>query len=292
MKILILGVNGLIGSTIFKLLFESDDLNVFGTVRDTKFKALFYNDIKKNIIADIDVLNESTMRQLFINHSPDVVINCAGLTKHRPGSGNPLLALPINSLFPHKLAELASKKNNTRIIHISTDCVFSGTKGSYSEEDFTDAREIYGISKSIGELHNLNTVTLRTSTIGHEMGSADGLLEWFLKQQVTCNGYSKAIFSGLPTITLAKIIRDYIIKNTSLHGLYHLSAEPIDKYSLLGLIAEIYSKDIKINIDDSFIIDRSLSSEKFYNETGYNAPSWKILLEEMYNDHLERSSNV
>ncbi len=283
MKILVLGANGLIGSTIFRVLNELSDHNVRGTIRHKSNSSIFSKDALKNIMTNIDVLDEFSLTDLFMEYRPNVIINCTGITKHRLNANNPLMVLPINSLFPHKLVKL-SKLIGARVIQISTDCVFSGDKGFYSEIDCPDSSDLYGISKSLGEVDYSNAITIRTSSIGHEKESNVGLLEWFLSQKSTCKGFNRAIFSGLPTVTLAKIIRDYVLQDNNLTGLYHLAAEPIDKLSLLQLIANMYKKNIKIVTDDTFIIDRSLSAEKFSQATGYIAPSWDFLIREMHND--------
>lgn len=283
MKILVLGANGLIGSTIFRVLSETKDNVVHGTIRNESALLSVPDSFRKNIVSNVDMLDDYAITDILNTYRPHVVINCAGLTKHRPNSENPLTALPINSLFPHKLAKLCALMG-ARVIHISTDCVFSGHKGYYSEEDHPDALELYGISKAIGEVDYPNALTIRTSTIGHESNSTAGLLEWFLSQQTSCYGYGKAIFSGLPTVTLARVIRDYVLPNEIMTGVYHLAGSPIDKLSLLRLIANVYAKDINVIPDDSFVIDRSLNAKKFSKETGYVASSWDVLLLEMYDD--------
>tara|TARA_B110000037_G_C17053707_1_gene478855 strand:+ start:337 stop:1209 length:873 start_codon:yes stop_codon:yes gene_type:complete len=288
MNIIILGANGLIGSTVFRVLSKQSDYIVHGTVRHEINRSIFPSELQKNIITNVDVLDDNALADVLIEYRPNVVINCAGLTKHRPNSESPLLVLPINSLFPHKLVKLSSLVG-ARVIHISTDCVFSGSKGSYSEHDHPDALELYGISKSLGEVDYSNAITIRTSTLGHEKECTTGLLEWFLHQTSSCKGFEKTIFSGLPTVTLAEIIRDYVLIDEKLTGLYHISAEPIDKLSLLRLIAHTYDKTIRIVADDSLVIDRSLSAKKFYLATGYTAPPWDVLVRNMHED-FERSS--
>jgi len=282
-KVLILGVNGLIGSTIYRVLNETTDHFVYGTVRHESYKFNTFLGDTKNIYTDIDLLNDNTLTELLLKHRPDTVINCAGLTKHKQNASNVLDVLPINSIFSHKLVKLCGL-SGTRVVHISTDCVFSGKKGNYSETDRSDASDLYGISKYLGEVDYSNAITLRTSTIGHEKKSTAGLLEWFLSQSHSCKGFNNAIFSGLPTVTLAKIIRDYILNETNLSGLYHVSSAPIDKRSLLEIIAKVYNKNIQIITDDSVVINRSLNGEKFLQATGYLAPPWSELVVEMYTD--------
>jgi dTDP-4-dehydrorhamnose reductase len=169
-----------------------------------------------------------------------------------------------------------------RFIHISTDCVFSGKDGFYTESAFADADDVYGRSKALGEVTYGGYLTLRTSTIGHELQSNYGLLNWFLSQKSSCKGFNKAIFSGLPTVVFAQVIRDFVLKDTQLKGLYHVAAQPINKYDLLKLIAKVYKKEINIEPDDSLIINRSLDASKFNQATGYNPPSWQNLIETMY----------
>jgi dTDP-4-dehydrorhamnose reductase len=169
------------------------------------------------------------------------------------------------------------------LIHISTDCVFSGKKGRYCEADPSDAEDLYGKSKHIGEVTDRkNTITLRTSIIGHELKSQYALLEWFLAQESSVYGYSKAIFSGVPTNELARIIKDYVLPREDLNGLYHISADPISKFDLLHIIARQYKKEIDIIEDSKVVVDRSLSSDRFFKATGYRAPDWSELIKEMW----------
>ncbi|MBA2628810.1 MAG: sugar nucleotide-binding protein, partial [Rickettsiaceae bacterium] len=167
-------------------------------------------------------------------------------------------------------------------IHISTDCVFSGSEGSYTEDDFPDAYDLYGRSKLLGEVDYPNAITLRTSIIGHELSGNRSLINWFLSQDKKASGFTKAIYSGLPTIELAEIIDKYVIPRPQMHGLYHVSSEPINKYELLKLVRDVYTKDIEIEPSDKLIIDRSLNSERFRNETGYKPPIWSKLVQKMY----------
>ena len=197
-------------------------------------------------------------------------------------ANDPLSALPINAMLPHRLSRLCGLIN-AKLIHISTDCVFSGRKGMYAETDVSDAEDLYGKSKYIGEVSDQpHVLTLRTSIIGHELGSSSSLIDWFLSQSGTVKGYSKAIFSGLPTVEVARVIVDYVIPNSDLRGLYHLSVEPIDKYSLLREVARVYEKDMTIIPSDELSIDRSLDSTRFRSLVGYVPPSWLDLIKAMH----------
>lgn len=281
MKILVVGSSGMIGSTVLRVLSENNDSDVFGSIRDENCKRFFSESIAARLVAGVDVEQTDHLVKLLDQIRPDVVVNCAGLTKHKPEADDPLVSIPINTLMPHRLAGLC-KLVGARLIHVSTDCVFSGAKGRYVEDDFADARDVYGKSKALGELHYPHTVTLRTSTIGHELQSQYGLLDWFLAQEGRCKGYSRAIFSGLPTVVFAQIIRDFVIPNLALSGLYHIAAKPINKLDLLGLIADVYAKQIDIIPDDKLILDRSLDAQRFQLATGYIAPEWPELISTMH----------
>lgn len=271
----------MIGSTVLRVLSEKNDWEVFGSVRDGSVKRFFPASVGERLIAGIDVEYQDSLVKVLDQMRPDVVVNCAGLTKHKPEADDPLVSIPINTLMPHRLAGLC-KLIGARLIHISTDCVFSGEKGSYVEDDFADARDVYGKSKALGELHYPHTITLRTSTIGHELQSQYGLLDWFLSQENRCKGYTRAVFSGLPTVVFAQVIRDVVIPNLGLSGLYHVAAKPINKFELLKLIADAYGKNIEIAPDDKFAIDRSLDAGHFQSATGYVAPDWRELIKLMH----------
>ena len=286
MRVLVIGTSGMLGSVVFKLFAESGGYELSGTVRSESTKQYFPVEWHENIIAGIDILENESLTQVVESVKPDVVINCVGLIKQLAAANDPLVVLPVNSMYPHRLAAIC-ESSGARLIHISTDCVFDGSKGNYVESDRSDATDLYGMSKYIGEVNNRpGTITLRTSIIGHELNSRDALLEWFLSQTGAIQGFTRAIFSGLPTVELARVIRDYVIPKSELHGLYHVSATPISKFDLLSLVAKIYGKKIEIIPEGEFIIDRSLNSERFQTETGYSAPDWPALVEAMKNSKL------
>lgn len=281
MKVLVLGVSGMLGNAVFRQLSLDSVLQVFGSVRGVGGAGYFPNSLREQIVAGVDVENHDSLVNVFAKVVPDVVINCVGLVKQLSDANDPLQAVPINSLLPHRLAALC-KVASARLVHISTDCVFSGAKGGYLESDFPDAYDLYGRSKLLGEVDYPHAITLRTSIIGHELAGARSLLCWFLAQQGPVKGFTKAVFSGLPTNELARVIRDVVLPKPELHGLYHVASKPIDKYSLLGLVADVYGKAIEIVPDDSLIIDRSLSAERFRMATGYVAPEWPELVQKMF----------
>ncbi|MBV5328900.1 MAG: SDR family oxidoreductase [Chlorobium sp.] len=281
MRILVIGASGMIGSTVLRVLSEKNEWEVFGSVRNASVKRFFSDSIANRLIEGIDVLHLDSLLRILDQTQPDVVINCAGLTKHKPEAEDSLVSLPINALMPHRLAGLC-KLAGARLIHISTDCVFSGQKGAYIEDDFADARDVYGKSKALGEVDYPHAITLRISTIGHELQSSYGLLNWFLSQEDHCKGYTRAVFSGLPTTVFSQVLRDRVIPHKQLSGLYHVAAQPISKYDLLKLIAGAYGKTIDIIPDDTLVIDRSLNADRFQSATGYIAPDWSELIQLMY----------
>lgn len=282
MRILVLGATGMLGNMVMRVLAESGNFEVYGTVRDVTLKLGFKNFDLSRLICCNNVLNIEELNQIFERVRPDVVINCIGLVKQLEAVNDPLNAIPINSLLPHQLGKLA-KEYGARLIHISTDCVFSGSKGGYLETDLADARDLYGLSKFLGEVDYPHAITLRTSIIGHEIRTSHSLIDWFMAQNEKCMGYTRAIYSGLPTVILASIIKDYILPNPLLSGLYHVSSDPISKYDLLKLVSRVYEKKIEIIPDDKLVIDRSLNSELFQRITGYCPAPWEAMIHQMHN---------
>jgi dTDP-4-dehydrorhamnose reductase len=281
MRILVLGASGMLGNAALRVMDEKQDWEVFGTVRSTSVSQFFSDRIAERLIAGCDVENHDALVRVFAQARPDVVINCIGLIKQLADADDPLQAILINSLLPHRLARLCGLAG-ARLVHISTDCVFSGAKGKYLEADFPDAADLYGHSKLLGEVDYPHAITLRTSMIGHELSGNRSLIGWFLNQQGSVKGFTRAIFSGLPTVELSRLIRDVVIPRPDLHGVYHVAADPIAKHDLLHLVAEVYGKSIIIVPDDTLVIDRSLDSTRFCSATDYTAPQWPELVRHMH----------
>lgn len=282
MNILVLGVSGMLGRAVYRTLAADARFKVWGTVRSWSRLRGLPSGETSCVLANVDALDSDALASVLERTRPHVVINCVGLVKQLPGADDPLVALPINAMLPHRLARFCSLIG-ARLVHMSTDCVFSGSRGRYTEADPCDATDLYGRSKYLGEPQGLSHgVTLRKSIIGHAGESAHALIDWFLSQTGSVRGYSQAIFSGLPAVEFARVIRDYVIPHTELKGVYHVSAEPIDKLSLLRLVAQVYLKDIDIVPDDSVRIDRSLDSSRFRNATGYCPPDWPSLVHLMH----------
>lgn len=279
-KILVLGASGMLGNAVYRLFATSPGYAVVGTVRSASSKIVLPDGAQGELLAGVDVDQADSLVAAFEKVRPDIVINCVGLVKQLAAANDPLVTLPINAMLPHRLARLAALLD-ARLIHVSTDCVFTGAKGNYLESDAPDAQDLYGRSKLLGEVDYSNAVTLRTSIIGTELGSARGLVGWFLAQSGTVKGFSKAVFSGLPTAVLAQVIRDYVVPSPELRGVWHVSAAPIDKFTLLKLVAAEYGKDIEIISNEQLVIDRSLSSTRFRAATGWAPPSWPELIAKM-----------
>lgn len=279
-KALVIGASGMLGNAVLRFLSDSPGFEAWGSARSAAVLKRLPTALHPRIVTGIDVERPDSLTELFARVRPDVVINCVGLVKQLAEADDPLAALPINALLPHRLARLCDVAG-ARLIHVSTDCVFAGTRGAYTEDSPPDASDLYGRSKLLGEVDYPHAITLRTSIIGHELDSAHGLVGWFLAQQGSVRGFTRAVFSGLPTVELARVIRDHVIPRPELHGLYHVSAAPIAKYDLLTLVAAAYDKKITITPDDKLSIDRSLDSTRFRQATGYEPPAWPELVRRM-----------
>jgi dTDP-4-dehydrorhamnose reductase len=281
-KILVLGVSGMLGNAMFRVLSESSEHEVWGTARSPSVQKHYGAALASRVEAGIDVENPDSLASVLERIRPDVVVNCIGLVKQFAQAGDPLQALPINAMLPHRLARYCALLD-ARLVHISTDCVFNGARGTYGETDISDAEDLYGKSKFIGEVAYPHTITLRTSIIGHELASHHGLIEWFLSQTGTVHGYRRVVFSGLPTVELSRIVRDAVLPRPALNGVFHVASAPITKYDLLKLVAQAYGKTIEIVPDDSMAIDRTLIADRFRLATGYVAPAWPDLVQLMKN---------
>jgi dTDP-4-dehydrorhamnose reductase len=281
MKVLIIGASGMLGNAMMRVLSQNPALEVWGTARSPSVRQYFSPELGKRIIAGVDVENLDILTRVLAEVRPAVLVNCIGLVKQLAQADDPLLALPINAMLPHRLARLCAL-GGARLVHVSTDCVFNGTKGDYRESDPSDAADLYGKSKFLGEVAYPQTVTLRTSIIGHELASAHGLIDWFLAQEGRVKGFRRAIFSGLPTVELAQVVRDFVLPHPEISGVFHVASEPIAKFDLLRMVAEVYGKSIEIVPDDAVVIDRSLNADCFSEATGYVAPPWPELVRRMH----------
>jgi dTDP-4-dehydrorhamnose reductase len=286
MRVIILGVSGMIGHRLF--MDMSQKFETFGTLKNDK---IFYENNslfgKKNVVENMDVLNFEVLTGALAAIDPDVIINCVGITKRKKEIENTRRTLYINALFPHKLAEW-SKVNNKRIIHFSTDCVFDGKIGNYSEESLTTAKDLYGRTKALGEINYNHALTLRSSFIGRELFSKTELLEWFLSQKgSSIKGYTKALYTGVSTTFLSQIIADIIENHPNLSGIKQLSTEnPISKYELLCLAREAFKCKIEIVPDDTLEIKSTLKGNKLKDALGYTVPSWAKMMNDLARDFI------
>ncbi|MDM1398172.1 SDR family oxidoreductase [Myroides odoratimimus] len=271
-KLLVIGIKGMAGHVLYNYFSKISDYDVFGLARGV---------VETKNIFNLDVIDVSKLRELISKHRFDIVVNCIGIL-NKDAEDNPSKAIWFNSYFPHFLEEI-TKDSKTKVIHISTDCVFSGKDlgGNYTEVSFKNGEGFYAQSKALGELNNNKDVTIRTSIIGPEINSKGiGLFHWFMSQsdELTLKGFSKAYWSGITTFELAKVIDEIIKQN--IVGLIQVAAtSKIDKYTLLQLFNKIYKKGI-INIEknDSYVIDKSLKSIR--KDFQYEVPSYDLMLEE------------
>lgn len=283
-RVLILGASGMLGHVLFRWFARLDGYETVGTLRSHAIPQGLMppgSDTRARLLTGVDALQPGRLEAVHRNVIPDVVINCVGLVKQLDACTDPLQAIPVNALLPHLVAALC-RETGARLIHISTDCVFSGRRGRYTESDLPDAEDLYGRSKLLGEVATPGALTLRTSVIGPELGSRRGLFEWFRTQPGPVRGFEKAIFSGLPSVEFARVVTDFVLPRPELSGVYHLAVDPIDKCALLELIAHEYGLPTTIVPDRSVVVDRSLNASRFNATTGYASPAWPELIRRMH----------
>jgi len=287
MRIVILGASGMLGFQILKTCMDRG-LEVFGIVRNRTGLDKYLNNSLQNLIYEIDdIRNTRELEKIISKTKPDYIINCVGIVVQLPLSKDHYESISINSLLPHQLQKLATQ-HNFRLIDISTDCVFNGEKGFYSENDIPNAEDLYGRTKMLGEVDYGSAITIRTSLIGREISDqGHGLLEWFLSSAVEIRGFTQAIFSGLTTLEFARVILDFVIPRELSAGIYHVSGEQISKYDLLKMISKVYDKQIEISPTASPSINRSLDATLFNKRTGYTAPLWEEMLTDYKNNSFK-----
>lgn len=286
MKVLILGGTGMLGHKVFQHLRRRIS-DTWCTCRGTMAGShlahvdLFSADA---VLENVDASNVAAVENLLRTHKPQVTINCIGIIKQRPEAHDAISCITVNALLPHRVAVVCSEWNG-RVIHISTDCVFSGTRGSYMETDIPDAHDVYGRTKALGEITYQNCLTLRTSIIGRELTRGASLLEWFLAQnRTTVRGYSHALYSGVTTNYLAYVLEQVVLRYPHLSGLYQVTAEPISKLILLETIKAAFELDVAIVADSSVRCDRTMNGDAFRRATDISAPEWPQLIQEIVDD--------
>jgi len=284
MKVLVIGGGGMLGHKLVQTLGGKFEL--WTTLR-TDFGR--YEDIgifdEQKVFENIDVEDFTAVKRVIQDLNPAVIINAIGIIKQLPSAKNVIATLTVNSIFPHRLAEISSQ-TGARLITFSTDCVFNGKRGRYTETDVSNTEDLYGKSKNLGEVTTENCLTIRTSIIGRELNTAHSLIEWFLSNEgKSVRGFTKAIYTGFPTLIMAEMIGDLIENYPQLQGLYHVSSEPISKYDLLNLVKDAYRIDVEIVPDNDFEIDRSLDSTRFREATGFQPSSWRDMINKMAADN-------
>lgn len=290
MRILVLGGSGMLGHQLYKSWHARHDVRVTlrGAPPQYESVGLF---TQQNAFFSADVRDSGRIKALLDEFKPDAVVNAVGIIKQRKTALDAIPCLEINALFPHRLCELCDGVN-ARLVHISTDCVFSGERGAYTEKDRTDVSDLYGLTKYLGEVHDPPAVTLRTSIIGLELQEKASLVEWFLSQHGVIRGFTKAIYTGVTTQELARVIEDVLTNHQDLAGLWQVATAPISKFDLLRMLARYLGRtDISIEPDDEFQCDRSLVGDAFANRANYSAPTWDSLLKELAHDIIRRDSS-
>jgi len=286
-RIMVLGGAGMLGHKMFQVLGERFD-RVFCTVREDVRKPPF-EQVEllqgNNVVSGVDVTDFPALEAILSAFHPEFVVNCVGVIKQRAEAVSPIPSITINSLLPHKLAQMAAHWGG-RVVHFSTDCVFSGKRGEYTEEDHSDAKDLYGKTKFLGEVAVANALTLRTSIIGRELTEHRSLLDWFLAQNhKTVRGYRKVIYSGVTTNHLADLVASIIQDHPGLNGLYQVASDPISKYDLLCLLREVYQLDVLIEPDDLEVSDRSMKCDRLREAIAYKCPAWPVLAHQLAQDN-------
>jgi dTDP-4-dehydrorhamnose reductase len=286
MNVLVLGGSGMLGHKVFQVLrkrIPETVCTIHGSLAQPWMQPIgIFRDA--DVIENVDVLDFPALENLLAECRPKVIVNCVGVIKQRSEAKAAIPSITINALLPHQLADIC-KRWDGKLIHFSTDCVFSGSKGNYSEEDLPDANDLYGRSKFLGEVATHNALTLRTSIIGRELTQFKSLLEWFLAQNHRkIMGYTRAFYSGVTTNYMAELVASIIEEQPKLVGLYQITSSTISKFELLRLLRDAFEMDVEIVPDDQFFCDRSMSGKKFVDATGYRCPAWADLVAQIVND--------
>jgi dTDP-4-dehydrorhamnose reductase len=276
MKVLILGAGGMLGHKVWQVFRDRFDCRA--TLRARPPLPIFDDD---RVIDGVDATDFEAVKTLIETISPAVVVNCVGVVKQLAAAHDPITSITLNALFPHIVAR-ACEAVGARLIHISTDCVFSGLRGNYTESAPPDPTDLYGRSKLLGEVtasSEPKPLTIRTSIIGRELRTSNGLVEWFLANRGGfVRGFARAVFSGVTTTVFAGMLADVIEHHSDLHGLYHVAAAPVSKYDLLLMVNEAIAGEVTITADESVVIDRSLDASRFQTATGILPPSWPEMI--------------
>jgi dTDP-4-dehydrorhamnose reductase len=282
-RIVVLGAAGMLGHKLLQRL--QADYEVAGTIRESEPDAILNRALSGiKLYPNVQANDLSSIERAIDGWEAELLVNCIGIIKQTKAASDPLTSIAINSLFPHQLARLTATRG-ARLIHFSTDCVFSGRRGNYIEGDIPDPVDLYGRSKLLGEVTGPNTLTLRTSIVGRELRGHLGLIDWFLSQRERqVKGFIHALYSGLTTTVMADLVAQLAHAHTNLEGLWQVSGEPISKFDLLQIVNRVYRLGIDITPDKGFVCDRRLDSTPFRKQTGWRPPSWEEMIIRMYRD--------
>jgi dTDP-4-dehydrorhamnose reductase len=277
-KIFLFGGSGMLGSMVLCYLSRTGQYEIHVFVRRDDFNVPYQEDLYIHQLDNLIDPDGKELKKYFFDIKPSYAINCVGLIKQKVSSE--LEYIRVNALLPHYLNDLC-RSVKSKLIHFSTDCVFTGEKGFYSEIELPDASDMYGRSKLLGEVVSNGALTLRTSIVGPELYSNTSLLEWFLSRDHAVSGFTHAIFSGLTTLEISKIVHRIMCQASDLSGLYHLSMDPVSKHDLLCIIRDAFNHNVTIHKDSTLVIDRSLDSKIFKALIGYTSPNWNESINEL-----------
>jgi dTDP-4-dehydrorhamnose reductase len=288
MTVLVLGASGMLGHVLTRI--SASRFETWGTVRLSAEAAANSSALHPDrILGGVAVEDFESVVAAVERARPSTIVNCIGIVKQRREAGDPVSSIEVNALFPHRLA-LLCRSRGVRLVQISTDCVFSGLRGSYTEDDTPDPNDLYGRTKLLGEPSGEGCLTIRTSMIGWELARFDGLLEWFVAQQSSVRGYRQAKFSGMTTAALSNVIVG-VIASPELSGLWHIAGDAIAKYDLLLLLRDRLHHDVNVEPDDSVVIDRTLDGSRFLEATGLRPPPWTVMVDELAHERIARREN-
>ena len=282
MKVLVLGATGMLGHAQLAALLEAPGFEARGTVRAPDSLRRLPAALRAAAVVAGDLERPDALPTLLEAERPAVVINCTSLPK--ADLQDPAKAYAFYGVLPRRLAHLC-RERGIRLVQVGSDGVFSGSRGHYGERDLPDATDVYGTAKLLGEVDGPGAVTIRTSIVGPELGTRAGLLEWFLAQSGPVRAFDRAMWSGLPTIVLARLVRDAILPRPALQGIYHVASAPVSKYALLRHIAAAWGREVEWIVDSSVAIDRTLDASRFRDATGWVAPAWAELVNIMHTHH-------